>query len=185
MEMELSARTLGAGARSGSGRQRGMSIIEVVLASLILLILALGIIPLFTRSMASNASGADSTRVSNMATERVEQLLQLPFDSAELTLPEGAPSLVTEEVYTREDEAFIAGTEADAVSNGKLPLWTRTTTIQQFNVNDLDTPIEGSPPTNPDPSAQIKRIEVTVAGLREGGPLGVSKSLTVRVMKSP
>lgn len=185
MAMELSTAVTAADARTGGGRQRGMSIVEVVLASLILLILALGIIPLFTRSMASNASGADSTEVSNMATERAESMLQLPFDSVDLTLPDGEISLVTNEVYTREDEEFIPGTAADAVSAGKQPLWTRTTTVQQFNVNDLTNPIPGSPAGTPDPSAQIKQIEVTVAGLREGGPLGASKSLTVRVMKSP
>ena len=164
--------------------ESGLSLIEVVLASLILLIIALGVIPMFTRSMASNVSGADSTELANMATERAEEMFQLPFDSPRLTIEQGKTSLVTNEVYTREDDAFVSGTAADAVSDGKLPLWTRVTTVQQYNVNDLTTPIVASSPLNPDPSAQVKEIVVAVAGLREGGPLGASRSLTVRVLKS-
>ena len=119
-----------------------------------------------------------------MATERAEEMFQLPFDSPRLTIEQGKTSLVTNEVYTREDDAFVSGTAADAVSDGKLPLWTRVTTVQQYNVNDLTTPIVASSPLNPDPSAQVKEIVVAVAGLREGGPLGASRSLTVRVLKS-
>lgn len=165
--------------------QRGMSLIEVVLASLLLLVIAVGVLPMFIRSMASNAAGADATQVSNMAVERAEELLQLPFDAPDLTLAAGDTSRVFEEVWTREDGRFITGTETTARSADKYPMWVRVTTIRQFNVNDLTTQVPGSPAGTPDPSAQLKEIEVAVTGLREGGPLGASRNLTVRVLKSP
>jgi hypothetical protein len=120
-----------------------------------------------------------------MAVERAEELLQLPFDAPDLTLAAGDTSLVFEEVWTRQDGRFITGTEATARSAGKYPMWVRVTTIRQFNVNDLTTPVPGSPAGTPDPSAQVKEIEVAVSGLREGGPLGASRNLTVRALKSP
>lgn len=169
----------------GAGGRSGMSLVEVVIASFILLILALGVVPLFTRSMASNASGADSTRVSNMATEGAERFLQLDYHDPALEIPLGDLSRVVEEVYTEEDGDFIPGTEATALTAGKTPLWTRVSTIRQFNVNDLTNPIPGEDPLNPNPSAQVKEIQVAVEGLRRGGPLGSTKSLTVRVLKSP
>lgn len=172
------------GAAPASCGQAGMSLVEVVLASLILLLIAIGILPMFTRSMASNVAGSDSTYLSNMAVERAEELLQLPYDSPDLTVPDGLDSLVVEEVYTAQDEAFILGTAATARSADKLPVWTRVTTVQQFNVNDLTTPVPGTPVGFPDQSATVKQIEVAVSGLREGGPLGVSRSLTVRVLKA-
>lgn len=162
-----------------------MSMIEAVLAAVILLLIAVGILPMFTRSMASNASGADSTYVSNMATARAEEMLQLPFDAEPLTLAAGSTSRVFDEVYTEEDGTFIVGTEATAKSAGKRPLWTRVTTIRQFSISDLDTPIAGTASTSPDLSVHIKEIEVEVGGLRQNGPLGGSKNLAVRVLKSP
>lgn len=173
--------------RHGSHRRsdRGMSLVEVVIASFIMLILALGVLPLFTRSMASNASGADSTYVANMATERAEEFLQLAYDSPQLVIPLGQPERVFQEVYTESAGDFVPGTAETARTAGESPLWTRVTTVRQYNVNDLATPIPGEDPLNPNPSAQVKEIEVAVAGLREGGPLGASRALTVRVLKSP
>lgn len=183
MGVELNtARTTG---RTGAGGALGMSLIEVVIASLILLLLALGIVPLFTRSMISNTSGAESTRVANMASERAEELFQLPFNSPVITLDVGDTELTMDEVYTEEDGDFIAGTAAEARGAGKTPLWTRTSRIRQFNVNELNTPLPGEDPTAPTGSVHVKEIQVTVVGLREGGgPLGQSKALTVRVLKS-
>jgi Tfp pilus assembly protein PilV len=53
--------------------ERGLSIVEVLIASALLLIIALGILPLFSRSIISNRQGLDSTEVSNMARTQMEE----------------------------------------------------------------------------------------------------------------
>lgn len=166
-------------------RSRGMSMIEVMVASLILLLLALGILPLFTRSMASNTAGAESIQVSNMASERAEELFQLPWSAAEITIPTGDLEVERNEVYTEEDGKFIPGTVSDATSDGKSVRWARVTRIRQFNVNNLNDPLPGEDPTNPTGDVHVKEIQVTVTSLREeGGPLGRPQELTVRLLKS-
>lgn len=184
MGLELRTMKTRLGRTAGGGPMLGMSLIEVVIASLILFLLALGIVPMFTRSMASNTAGAESTRVANMATQRAEELFQLPWDSPEITIPTGDLEVVRNEVYTEEDGTFIAGTAAEAETDGKSPLWTRVTRIRQFNVNDLNDPLPGEDPLNPTGDVHVKEIQVTVQGLRQGGPLGNSQDLTVRLLKS-
>ncbi len=173
--------------------EAGMSLVEVVLASLILLLIAIGILPMFTRSMASNVAGSDSTYVSNMATERTEEFLQLNFDAEPLRLADGATSRVYNEVYIRDypsadssdyEEVWMDGTLAQVPAEDR-PLWTRVTTVRQYSITDLATPLPGTPGTDPNGAVHVKEIEVAVAGLREGGPIGASKQITVRVLKSP
>jgi len=190
MGLELSRREAGPKAVNG---ESGTSLVEAVLASLILMLIAVGILPMFTRSMASNVAGSDSTYVSNMATERTEEFLQLNFDADPLRLADGATSRVYNEVYIRDypsstssayEEVWIDGTLADVAAEDRA-LWTRVTTIRQFSITDLTTPIAGTPGTDPNGAVHVKEIEVAVAGLREGGPAGVSKQITVRALKSP
>ena len=69
--------------------ERGLSIVEVMIAAALLLIIALGILPLFSRSIISNRQGLDSTEVSNMARTQMEEYAQLPFNHLMLTVPDG------------------------------------------------------------------------------------------------
>jgi len=46
-------------------RDAGFSIIEALIAAAILLIIALGLLPLFTRSISDNVSGNDATQATN------------------------------------------------------------------------------------------------------------------------
>lgn len=171
--------------KAPQGRRRraaGFSLIETILASLILLVVALGVLPLFTRAMASNRAGADSTSLANMATAGAEELYQLPFDHALLTVPDGATELVREEVWTRQRERWL---DPASLVSGEDVLWRRRTQVRQFNVNDLldgdETPLPGGTPAG---SVQIKEIEVEVASARGNGPLGRGRGLTVRLFKA-
>ncbi len=166
----------------------GFSLIEAVIGALILLIVALGIIPLFTQAMGSNVAGAEATSMSNMAATRAEELYQYPFDSPFLTVPGGKTELDTPEVWTEEDGRWIAGTIADAEGAGKTPLWQRDTRIRQFAVLDLldtsgtPTPLDGNAPPG---SVQIKEIQVTLTTARQaGGILHKPEDLVVRLYKS-
>ena len=161
---------------------RGLSIVEVLIAAAILLIIALGILPLFTRSVISNRQGLDSTEVSNMARAQMEEYAQLPFNHLMMTIPDGDTELVVEEHYSENEDRWKDGKDP---AGGDHALFTRTTTIRQFGVDPsapsgLTAPIQGGETPS---TIHLKEIQVNVLG-RVGGPLGPQKQITVRVYKS-
>ena len=166
-------------------REHGLGLIEATIAAGIMLVLAVGILPLFAQSLSNNQSGADSSTVANAARSEVEELFQLPFNSAPLTLTAGN-ELVTESYYSLADEEWKDG---PAPTDGSDPaLWLRTTTVRQYSVNAMDDEI-----VDPGEALQFdadlgqihfKEIEVEVEGTRSAGPLGPSRRLTVRMLKS-
>lgn len=172
----------------GDHRERGFSLIEVLVASVLLLVILLGVIPLIVRSMSYRHEGRESTSVASFARTRVETLLQLPFDHPELTVPAGSDALEVVEYRTLDAPRWSR--DADLADQA---LWTRTTRVQQYGVgdlldgdtdgdgDDLDRPLSGG--TNPR-SIQLKQIEVRIESPREGGPLGPAEELTVRALKA-
>jgi type II secretory pathway pseudopilin PulG len=163
----------------------GFSLVETLIAALILMVVALGVLPLFSRAMASNLSGSESTSLSNMAASRAEELYQLPFDHPLLTVPVGATEVVTEEVWIDEDGVWIEGT-GENLGPGQTATWRRQTRIRQFSVNDLlgdnPTPLDGGIAPG---SVQVKEIEVEITTGRQGSiALGPARALRVRLFKA-
>lgn len=161
-------------------RNSGFSLVEGLIAAGILLVLAIGILPLFIRSLVSNEGGSDYTQITNAAKTKAEEFYQLPFDSEPLDITTGTER-VFEEYFSQRDEVWRDGTEADAGSDGDLALFLRTTTVRQFNINDLLTPLDSSAPPA---TVQIKEVTVNARSTRTGGPLGPGKQNVVRVFKS-
>jgi Tfp pilus assembly protein PilV len=163
--------------RSGDpiGPPGGFTVIEVLIAAVLLLMIAIGVLPLFTRSIVSNAEGYDHSQVANFARARAEEFFQLPFNSDELTLTAGTERIF-DEYYSQASGGWVDG----AVPDGETALWTRTTTLRQFNVADLTTPLTDTAPAG---NVHLKEITVAVQSAR-GGPLGVGKQITVRLFKS-
>ena len=62
----------------------GFTLLEILIASFVLLVTALGVVTLFTFSMGSNAAGFESTMTSNLGRSIIEEFLQVPFDSPRL-----------------------------------------------------------------------------------------------------
>lgn len=149
------------------------------MAAVVLLFLALGMIPLFQQAIVSNRGGLEYTEVSQYATSRVEELLQLPFDHPLLEVT-AADERVHGEYFSRADERWI---DYDPSNDPPDPAtWTRVTQIQDFSVDDLTTPLDaGAPPSQ----VHLKQITVTVESEREAaGALGPGKSIRVRTYKS-
>lgn len=166
--------------RSRGRGEAGFSFIEVVIASLLLLMIAVAVLPMFTEAAASNENGREYTQVANLARSRAEELMQLPFNSAPLTITSGT-SLVTDEHYSSRNKRWMAGTTP---ASGDRALWLRRTTIRQFgvgNLGTLDDPLSaGTPPEG----IHVKEIQVEVRGAVAGSLFGPSKSITVRMLKS-
>jgi len=170
--------------RSGAG----FSLIEVLVAALLLLVVILGIIPLFVRASVNRQAGRESTDVGSFARSRAEALLQLPFDHADVSVPPGSNELVTVEYLRPNTEVWT--TAAAAASDA---VWIRTTRVEQYAAGDLldgDTDGDGNELDDPRPggsdprSIQLKQIEVAVTSPREAGPFAAAEELTVRVLKA-
>ena len=172
MEVELMTRA--------KRRQTGFSLIEVMVAGVILLVIALGLVPLYMRSIRSNVEGFDYTQVSNWAKSRAEEYLQLPFGDPRLTVPGGATELKAEESYSYVKDRWMTEADRQAVESGAEPLFTRTTTVRQFGIADLAEPLAGG---TPDEAVHLKEITVAVEG-NKTGVLGGGKEIAVRVFKS-
>lgn len=161
-------------------RAQGFSLVEALVATVLVLMIAVGVLPMFTRATINNVSGIDYTRVTNEARSRGEQFHQLPFNSEPLRLLAGTDR-VYDEYFALELDEWKDGTLADATSAGDTPMWTRTTTIRQFNIGDLTTPLdEAASPGN----VHLKEIVVQVVPVSFGGVLGVRKQISVRILKA-
>ena len=71
-----------------TGRRSGFSLIEVMVASVLFLTMAIGIVPVFIQSMGNNLAGFESTKGANFSRSHLEELQQLNFNSA-LLIPTG------------------------------------------------------------------------------------------------
>lgn len=161
-------------------QQRGFSLIEVMVAAAILLVIALGLIPLYTRSIRSNVEGFDYTQVANSARSRADEFFQLPFGSTRLTVPAGQPELQVQDFYSHAEHRWMEQAEWDTAQDDDVALFTRTTTVRQFGVGDMQTPIPGG--QTPE-AVHLKEITVAVEGSRTA-VLGGGKVIAVRLFKS-
>jgi len=147
--------------------EAGFSVVEGLIASLILLIVVLGVLPLVSQSMVNNAQGNASTQEANSTVEKIEELLSLPFDNAELEVAGGATSAVSNAYKLIDDSTWRDGVYGGALT----PQYRRTTTVEYFSVTDLqndgdytlDTPLDGG--TLPG-SIAYKRIQVRIQSQR-------------------
>lgn len=162
---------------SGSRRERGFSILEVLVAAVILMVIALGLVPLYSRAIRSNVEGFDYTQVSNFAKSRAEEYRQLPFDNPRLAVPPGSTELAVDDFFSRNEHEWVATLDA-----GDTALFTRTTTVRSFHIDDIENPLDGGAAPE---AVHLKEITVEVEGSRAAGsPLGPGKTIAVRVMKS-
>jgi prepilin-type N-terminal cleavage/methylation domain-containing protein len=82
--------------------ERGVTLVELLIAVALLGIVLLGIAPLFLASVRSNYSAFEYTSIHNLARDRLEQLMNLPFNDQQLAsgayvndLPTTLPDPVT------------------------------------------------------------------------------------------
>lgn len=162
---------------------RGFSLIEVLVALAILMIISVGLLPLFTRAVISNSSGAQSTDASNFARSRLEEFVQLEWNAL--------PMLIDGEANTFEEYfSFADRTWKDGLPPAGDPaLWTRQTIVRQYGVDALadgliepDEAQPGAGGVTPQ-SVHLKEIEVTVQGGREGGVFGLPRRLTLQTLR--
>ena len=169
--------------------EAGFSLVETLIAAAILLIIALGMIPLFKRAIDNNALGSDYTQATSYAKTDLEDLLEIPFQSSDMVLASGSPDRTTVRFLQKGIQSGTPTIRQDWVAvpdptPGKTIVWTRTTRVRQFGVAAYDDGIltdAEALPGGTDPSfVQIQEITTlldsgkAVPG-RRGGPSAVGR----------
>lgn len=156
-------------AATSKGRgESGFTVVEGLVAAAILLLIAIGLLPLFARSILNNARGSDYLQASTHAASGLEDLQRVPFNNFDIRLNGGSGSLARS-AYTR--SGFGSGTPvsaedwtAGAPAAGITPLWTRNFRVRQFGIHALDDGVitdDEALPGGTDPIfIQLKQIEV-------------------------
>jgi Tfp pilus assembly protein PilV len=167
----------------------GFSLIEALIAAAILLIIALGLVPLFSRAITDNTTGNDATQATNGGRTRLEDLMQLPFNNTRLAILAGQTESQLIDSYALgdvkqtgdADEGWWAGSPT---GKGTL-VWKRTTKVRQYSVSDLAVDHMLTQPLDGGTQAifvQLKEIEVQIDNPKKG-ILGNGQGITLHMVK--
>jgi prepilin-type N-terminal cleavage/methylation domain-containing protein len=150
-----------AGSETPSARNSaGFTLVEILVALVILSFVALGIAGLFTHAVKTNASGHDYALLATEARFALETLQALPFDHADLTAA-GSPHTMA----------------------SVNPNFTITYTIEDYDIDSWQTASAGAwTPSTPE-NANVKRISMTVASTNQ--VLEGRRVFTVSSLKIP
>lgn len=170
MELELKA----------PSAERGFSMIEALVASLLMVIIVLALVPLFARSMQNTLAGREYSVATQHGRSRSDQYYQLPLTGEELVLPVGEDELVQPDWWDSASHLWTA-----TAPSASAP-WRRTTTVRQYSVNDLlndgalVTPLAGGTPA---PQVHLREVIVEVESTREGGAVGEGRSVVLTTVR--
>lgn len=159
----------------------GFSIVETLIAAAILLIIMVGLLPLFVRALTDNAQSRRSTEVANAARSEVERLMQLNFNHPELTITAGS-ELETTFYYIPYLKEWKSS--ADFTPDG-TESYERITTIRQYSRSAVDDGVieddEALPAGTDASQIHIKEIQVALNGPSEFAR--PAKTVTLRAMR--
>lgn len=156
-------------ARRTAAAEAGFSIVEGLVAALILLIVVLGVLPLISQSMLYNLQGLDATTEANAADDGLDTLLPLDVNAPELLLPPGATSLVATDLFNR----YTSSWQNPTTTREDGTEFLRTMTLERFDVADLqtdddytfDNPLEGGAALD-NKTARFRRLRVRIENER-------------------
>jgi prepilin-type N-terminal cleavage/methylation domain-containing protein len=157
--------------QSDRRRESGLTLVELLIAVALLGIVLLGIAPLFIMSVRSNYSAFEYTSIHNLARDRLEQLMNLPFTDQQLA----AGAFVNDLPTTLPDPAT-----GIPPSNVRNPL-ERTYTVDNFVTTPPATPGDAFVLTGVGAApCDFKLISVSVRSTSGGTNLGIG-ARTARV----
>ena len=169
-------------------KDAGFSMIEALIAAAILLLIAIGLIPLFSQSILNNSAGSDHTVASTFAKDDLENLQDAAFGNTALLIDN------TEELRLTTD-FWLPGTAkvgdeqwVTTVPSGTRPRWTRTTQVTQFSISAYDDGILADAerkPGNAQPiEVHLKVIEVLLQNDKQASSgLAPGPNLVYRMIK--
>lgn len=144
--------------------EAGFSLVEVLIASVLLLFIVIGVLPLFSRSMMNNIQGNDASNVTNAAVESFETLFAVPFNNDLISLPAGQTLIQRQDFYSLKTNRWLT-----VIPAGDRAQYQRTLNLRQFSFADVaedgifDTPLDGgAEPGN----IQFKSFELEIGNNR-------------------
>jgi len=151
-------------------RETGLTLVELLIALALLGFVLLGIAPLFIASMKSNFSANEYTSINMLARDRLEQLMNLPFNDPQLT-----PGV---KVNDQPPKLPDPTTGIPPASGGVDNPFQVTYQVLQYQIPSADTAtVPNGTPFTPiritaaGQNYQYKRIDVTV--ISTSGTLGI------------
>lgn len=185
--------------------QAGFSMIEVLVAMVLLLVVMVGLLPLFSRSVLENIQGRESTQAGNHGRTELENFIQLGFNNWQLDITAGT-ELTSQMFYTQGsqdqlgDESWVASPAATEIAP-----WQRDTAIRQMGINgvrdnnldgiidqvlgleddDYDGVFDNLLAAGTIPGAiHLKQVEVQLQGQKNWGVGGPPTQLRVQYLKA-
>ena len=154
------------------GSEAGFSLVEGLIAAVILLFVILGVLPLVSQSMLNNLQGNDSTQQAQAAIDDLERFSSLPFNSEEYSVPAGSTLGSFVDVFTLESSQWIE--EAAFNLSGETAQYTRTAEVEYFGVanllvegeEELKDPLDGGIAATDPGALQFKRVRMTIQNER-------------------
>ena len=193
-----------AAGRPRSG-EAGFSLVEGLIAAALLLVVAVSVLPLFTRALESNISGGRSSQLSTFVTADIESVNQMLVDRDEWDVAASGGTLDLGTTFwdlgplfdtagvpdTLGDEAWV-----DAVTDAQGPvLWSRNISVRKYSLADLQilagtdvaedaltavgNPMLFDMPLTDDEDAHIVEVRVSIKENRDALPVGSGKRITV------
>ena len=165
--------------------ERGFSLIEVLVAAVILLVILLGLAPLFYRATVQNVAGRESTAVTNLGETAVEEVVRIPLGPEAMTVEVGKDERRVVRYWSHADKEWSETEPTDSV-------WLLTRRVRQFGIFDLEDEGVGTPGklNNPltggtdDRFVHLREVAVEVESEREGGPLGAGKRIELSTLRA-
>jgi type II secretory pathway pseudopilin PulG len=163
--------------RARGEREAGLTLVELLIALALLGFVLLGITPLFMASVKSNYAGNEYTSINMLARDRLEQLMNLPFNDAQLQ-----PGKHPNDLPTTLPDPTTGLPPAPGPGAVKNPFSVCYQVFQlQIPSADLATVAQGAPFTPISISAagqifQYKRIDITVTS--STGQIGIGTRMT-------
>ena len=131
-------------------REQGLSLVEVLIAMLLLSFIALGLLPLMQTSVQRNSEAGSYSNITNACKTTIETFQQLPFRAAALTIPPGQTQLLVTDFWDPGTRSWeLAKPALPPPPTPRLPVWQRVRTLEQFSLGDLlddetlDIPLDG------------------------------------------
>jgi prepilin-type N-terminal cleavage/methylation domain-containing protein len=162
--------------RAARDFERGLTLVELLIALALLGFVLLGITPLFIASVKSNYTGNEYTSIHILARDRLEQLMNLPFSDGQLSagLHDSSSNLAT---MMPDPATGLPGTGPGAIKNP----FTLCYQVFQFQIPGACPTCGAGVPVNAsftpiavvalNQTFQYKRIDVTVTS--GSGALGI------------
>ncbi len=117
----------------------GFTLVEVLVAMLLMALAMLAIAPLFANSMKSNATGWDFSVLNDLARQKLENLLQMNYSDTRLTVPDG--STVTIDGTSVTGKLFVDDNPNTVTINGQTYTYPYELVyvVQDYLLSDIPT----------------------------------------------